>query len=128
MQRCNSCNGILTKTDVNCYVCGEPVPGARRQARRAKIAASVEAYREATYKVEPPKVEAKPISRLSNLLFVGSLVLTAVAFLSEEKLPIALSLGLSLILFSMRLFDGRFASKESSPGCESLVPHSTTDH
>jgi hypothetical protein len=31
MARCNSCNGIITKTDVECYVCRERVPG------RAKI-------------------------------------------------------------------------------------------
>jgi hypothetical protein len=30
MPRCNSCNGIITRDDVECYVCGEPVPGARR--------------------------------------------------------------------------------------------------
>ncbi len=30
MTRCNSCNGIITKTDVECYVCGDPVPGAAR--------------------------------------------------------------------------------------------------
>jgi hypothetical protein len=27
MARCYSCSGIITKTDVKCYVCGEPVPG-----------------------------------------------------------------------------------------------------
>ena len=27
MALCNSCNGIITRTDLNCYVCGEPVPG-----------------------------------------------------------------------------------------------------
>jgi hypothetical protein len=31
MARCNSCNGIITKTDVECYVCRERVPG------RAKV-------------------------------------------------------------------------------------------
>jgi hypothetical protein len=28
MARCNSCFGILTKTDLACYVCGETAPGA----------------------------------------------------------------------------------------------------
>lgn len=32
MARCNSCNGIITKTDVECYVCGERVPGRARGA------------------------------------------------------------------------------------------------
>jgi len=123
MQRCISCNGILTKTDSECYVCGEPVPGARRRAKRRKAPATT-----GQRTVEAPKLETRPISRLSNLLFVGSLVLTGFAFLSEQKLPIALSLGLSVILLSMRLFDGRTASKGASPPCEALVPHSTTDH
>jgi hypothetical protein len=27
MPRCNACNGIITRVDVDCYVCGEPIPG-----------------------------------------------------------------------------------------------------
>jgi hypothetical protein len=27
MARCYSCSGVIAKTDVECYVCGEPVPG-----------------------------------------------------------------------------------------------------
>jgi hypothetical protein len=27
MPRCNACNGIITRADVDCYVCGEPIPG-----------------------------------------------------------------------------------------------------
>ncbi|HEY1760294.1 MAG TPA: hypothetical protein VGG72_33275 [Bryobacteraceae bacterium] len=27
MARCNSCSGIITKADLHCYMCGEPVPG-----------------------------------------------------------------------------------------------------
>lgn len=30
MDRCNSCNGIIARHDLECYVCGEPVPGARK--------------------------------------------------------------------------------------------------
>jgi len=36
MARCNSCNGIITKTHVECYACGDPGPGAARRARRSK--------------------------------------------------------------------------------------------
>jgi hypothetical protein len=32
MARCNSCSGVITKTDVKCYVCGEPVPGRAKSA------------------------------------------------------------------------------------------------
>jgi uncharacterized paraquat-inducible protein A len=27
MLRCQSCDGILTKTEAVCYQCGDPVPG-----------------------------------------------------------------------------------------------------
>jgi len=27
MARCYSCSGVIAKTDDECYVCGEPVPG-----------------------------------------------------------------------------------------------------
>ena len=30
MARCNSCNGVITKTDATCFVCGEAIPGAKR--------------------------------------------------------------------------------------------------
>jgi hypothetical protein len=36
MARCNSCNGIITKTHVECYACEDPVPRAARRARRSK--------------------------------------------------------------------------------------------
>jgi len=29
MARCNSCNGVIRNTELECYVCGEPVPGAK---------------------------------------------------------------------------------------------------
>jgi len=27
MARCTSCDGILARTDVECYICGEPIAG-----------------------------------------------------------------------------------------------------
>ena len=113
MTRCNSCNGLVTKNDVECFVCGEPIPGARKRGKRVK-AAPVARFAP----VAPaPRVEQpiKPMARVSNLLFLGSLVLTAFSFLSDQKLPVAVCLGLSVILLSMRLFDGRVAGKDSSP-------------
>lgn len=29
MAKCNSCNGTITKTDVTCYICREPIPGRK---------------------------------------------------------------------------------------------------
>ena len=46
MPRCNACNGIITRKDVDCYVCGEPIPGRskfsffRLFAKRTDAAAS----------------------------------------------------------------------------------------
>jgi hypothetical protein len=31
MARCNSCNGVIRNTEVECYVCGEPLRGAKRK-------------------------------------------------------------------------------------------------
>jgi hypothetical protein len=112
MTRCNSCNGLVTKNDVECFVCGEPIPGARKRGKQRVKAVPVAHLAQAP-SMEPP---AKPIARVSNLLFLGSLVLTALSFLSDQKLPVAVCLALSVILLSMRLFDGRIASKDSSPG------------
>ena len=36
--RCNSCDAIVTATDVKCYVCDEPVPGARKISAAIKRA------------------------------------------------------------------------------------------
>jgi hypothetical protein len=27
MAKCNSCNGVIAKTDVECYLCGDKIPG-----------------------------------------------------------------------------------------------------
>jgi len=102
MTRCNSCNGILTKTDVECYVCGEAVPGARKRVRRAPAV-----------KLESGVAQAKPVSPLSNLLFLFSLLVSGYCFYCGQKTAFAVSLGLSVALLCMRLLDGRLADKDS---------------
>lgn len=37
MARCNSCNGVITRRDLNCYVCGEPVPGAPQRSKLFRL-------------------------------------------------------------------------------------------
>ena len=115
MTRCNSCNGLVTKNDVVCFVCGEPVPGARKRGVKRVKAAPVARFVQVT---QAPRLQqpVKPLARVSNLLFLGSLLLTVFSFLSDQKLPVAVCLGLSVILLSMRLFDGRVASRDSNPG------------
>jgi hypothetical protein len=35
MARCSTCFSIVTKSDLDCYVCGEPLPGTPGPFRRA---------------------------------------------------------------------------------------------
>jgi hypothetical protein len=96
MARCNECNSVLTKTDSECYICGDPVPGAKKRVWRRKK--------------EPKPVP--PVTPLSNLLFMASLVLTLVSFLSSQKMSIGLSASLSGILLIARVLSDRMAAKQ----------------
>ncbi len=78
-----------------CYICGSPVPGARKRSSRRK---------------KEPK-PAAPITPLSNLLFIASLVLTLVSFLSSQKMSLSLSAALSGSLLVARIFADRMAAK-----------------
>jgi hypothetical protein len=96
MARCNECNSVLTKTDSECYICGDPVPGAKKRVWRRK---------------KEPKPVA-PVTPLSNLIFMASLVLTLVSFLSSQKMSIGFSASLSGILLLARVFSDRMAAKQ----------------
>jgi hypothetical protein len=89
MARCNECNSVITKADSQCYICAEPVLGAKEQ----------------------PK-PAAPVTPLSNLLFIGSLVLTVVSFFLGEKMSLSLSATLSGVLFIARICSDRMAAKQ----------------
>jgi len=96
MARCNDCNSIITRTDSECYVCGQPVPGAKKRSWRRK---------------KEPK-STPPVTPLSNLLFIASLVLTLVSFLAGQKMSVAVSVTLSGILFIARIVADRMAAKQ----------------
>ena len=104
MTRCNSCNGIITKTDSECFTCGEPVPGLPKpvwyQIKKSK-----------------PRTPA-PATPVTNLLFMASLVLTGVSFLSSQKLTLPVSAALSGVLLVARIVMDRKAapSPQSSEG------------
>ncbi len=98
MTRCNTCNGIIKKTDSECFTCSEPIPG-RAKAKR--------------FQASKPEAQAKvavPVTPLTNLLFVASLVLTGVSFLSSQKMPLSVSVALSGGLFIARLVVDRKAT------------------
>src|ERR1700722_9424980 len=93
MTRCNTCNGIVTKTDTNCFTCNEPVNGTGRGVGRRK----------GTPKTKLPA----QITPVTNLLFMASLVLTGVSFLSSQKMPLPVSAGLSGLLLLARVVTDR---------------------
>jgi hypothetical protein len=96
MARCDACNGVIKSIDLECYTCGEAVPGAikpfwrRRRESEAKVPA--------------------PVTPISNLLFIASLVLTGVSFLSSQKMPLPLAMTLSGILLAARIVTDRRAA------------------
>jgi hypothetical protein len=96
MARCNECNSVITATDSECYICGIPVPGMKKLSLRRK---------------KEPK-PAPPVTPLSNLLFMASLALTLVSFLSSQKMSIGFSATLSGILLIARIFSDRMAAKQ----------------
>ncbi len=96
MARCNECNSVITKTDTECYICGLAVPEAKKRVLRSK---------------KEPK-PAAPVTPLSNLLFIASLVLTVISFISNHKMSLTLSAALSGILLLARIFADRMAVKQ----------------
>jgi hypothetical protein len=55
---------------------------------------------------------AAPLTPLSNLLFVASLVLTLVSFLSNHKMSMSLSATLSGALLAARVLSDRLAARQ----------------
>ncbi len=96
MARCNECNSVVTMNDAECYICGLPVPGAKKGLLRRKRA---------------PKPKP-PVTAVSNLLFMASLALTVVSFLCGQKMSLSFSATLSGLLFAARIISDRWASKE----------------
>jgi hypothetical protein len=99
MPRCVSCNTIVTKHDIVCYGCGDPVPKSQRP------------------------FQPKRISKVSNILFIASLGLTAFSFLSEHKMPLWLSIALSATLLIVRIIADRVADKDSDSSPYRMVKH-----
>ncbi len=97
MTRCNQCYSLITrKDDERCYICGEPVPGAKKRSRR---------------RAKEPKPVA-PVTPLSNLLFIASLSLTVVSLLSSHKMSLSLSATLSAVFLIARVVSDRLAARQ----------------
>lgn len=98
MSRCNSCNGVVKRTDLECYTCGDPVARPSKPFWRRR--------RES--KAKP----IAPVTPFSNFLFIASLVLTGVSLLSNQKMPLPVALTLSGILLTARIVTDRRAAKK----------------
>lgn len=82
--RCLHCNGILTRSDTECYICGEPLP---KWARSSAV----------------PKPKSKRQAIVSNVVFGASLALTAYCFIAPHKPPLTVSLAASGVLLLAKL-------------------------
>ena len=96
MARCIECNSVITKTDNECYICGQAVPEAKKRVLSRKKASK----------------PAAPVTPLSNALFIASLVLTVVSFVSNHKMSLTLSATLSGILLLARVLADRVAARQ----------------
>jgi len=91
MSRCIYCYSLITKDEDRCYVCGDKVPGHLRVATKG----------------------SRPVSGLTNVIFLASLAFTAFCFFAEHKLSLPLTLGISSALVLLRMGAERLASKKS---------------
>lgn len=82
MARCLYCNGVVTRYDSTCYTCGDKVPKAIRLP-----------------------LSSRPISTLSNMMFIASLGLTAFSFFSSHEVPLGVSIAVSGIFLLLKVID-----------------------
>lgn len=99
MTRCNFCNSVITRSDSECYICHEPVPGMAKSFWRRNRETKAKA----------------PVTPVSNLLFMGSLVLTGICLLTHQ-IPWPVSAALSGILLAARIVaERRATSRQVQP-------------
>jgi hypothetical protein len=96
MTRCNACNGVIKKIDLECYTCGQAVPWAIKPFWRRNRVSEAKS--------------AAPITPISNLLFIASLILTGFSFLSPKKLPLPVTATLSVVMLTARIVADRKAA------------------
>ena len=96
MPRCNQCYSVVTrKDDESCYMCGEPVPGAKKRGQQRKKESK----------------SVAPVTPLSNLFFIASLLLTVVSLLSGQRISLSIGVTLSAALLIARILSDRMAAR-----------------
>jgi hypothetical protein len=91
MGRCVYCHSVVAKSEDYCYVCGDSVP-------------------------KEPKtvVRRRPVSALTNLVFLASLAFTLYCFFAEHKLSLTVTLMISSALLLIRILAEQLADKNSN--------------
>jgi hypothetical protein len=90
MARCIYCHSVVTRDEDHCYVCGDKVP----RSARARTA-----------------VKPRPVSGLTNLVFLASLAFTAYCFFAEHKLSLSLTIAVSCALLLLRILAERLVNR-----------------
>ncbi len=91
MGRCIYCHSVVTKYEDSCYVCGDNTP----QRARAKA-------------------KPRPVSALTNLVFLASLTFTGYCFFAVHKLSLPVTIEISAALVLIRIFAEHLANRNSN--------------
>lgn len=90
MARCLYCYNIVTAKDDYCYHCGDRVPKFADTTKR------------------------RPVSGLTNVVFVASLAFAAYCFFGEHKLSLPLTTAVACTLVLLRILAEYFANRNSN--------------
>ncbi len=90
MGRCVYCHSVVTRDEDCCYVCGDSVPKHVRSA-----------------------VKRRPVSLLTNVVFLASLAFTAFCFFAEHKLSLPATLAISASLLLIRILAEKAANRNA---------------
>jgi hypothetical protein len=90
MGRCVYCHSVVTRHEDFCYMCGDTVP-----------------------KQKTTHVRPRPVSVLTNMVFLASLAFTAYCFFGAKlSLPVTLTISGSLLL--LRILGERLVNRNST--------------
>jgi hypothetical protein len=90
MGRCVYCHSVMTRDEDQCYICGDSRPKQKEA------------------------VKQRPVSALTNLVFLASLAFTAYCFFAEHKLSLPTTLAISASLLLIRIFAEKLVNRNSN--------------
>ena len=91
MGRCVYCHSVVTKDEDSCYVCGDSVP------QHAKA-----------------MVKRRPVSALTNVVFLASLAFSAYCYFGLHKLSLPVTLAISCSLLLVKIVAERLDARKSN--------------